>query len=335
GPPDGGLRDARRRADRERSAAPGDGRGRRHHAHAARQLLGRLDDARDRGRGRRVDDHRRKADERRDLPGGQPRARRQRPQLRGEDDRERRGERPQQPGHRARSHAARARLPDRSRRDADRGRDVHLRRHSPAAERAGRRGQRVDVQHAVRRPGGRRDPDPRNRRAVRDPQPRRAPADEAPREPRRDVLGHDRGQPAEPRVPLQPELSMNPVRDERGIIMVVALGIVAALAGLTLAVATSGQMSTLTAALSTHAANAFYAADGAAYYGLSDINNFVPFMAPRATNLEGGPADLKSTVTANYEAYRALPGNLLIRTVDGNVRPAQFGQNEGLGKMYI
>ncbi|HZR82079.1 MAG TPA: hypothetical protein VFD92_13365 [Candidatus Binatia bacterium] len=128
---------------------------------------------------------------------------------------------------------------------------------------------------------------------------------------------------------------MNPVRDERGIIMVVALGIVAALAGLTLAVATSGQMSTLTAALSTHAANAFYAADGAAYYGLSDINNFVPFMAPRATNLEGGPADLKSTVTANYEAYRALPGNLLIRTVDGNVRPAQFGQNEGLGKMYI
>lgn len=128
---------------------------------------------------------------------------------------------------------------------------------------------------------------------------------------------------------------MRTLRDERGIVMVVALGIVAALAGLTLAVATSGQMSSLTGALASQATNAFYAADGAAYFGLSDQANFVPFMAPRSTNLDGGDVDLKSTVTANYEAYRTLPGNLLIRTVDGAVRPAQFGQAEGLGKMYI
>ena len=40
---------------------------------------------------------------------------------------------------------------------------------------------------------------------------------------------------------------MNLIRNEKGVIMVVALGIVAALAGLTLSLATSGQMSTLSA----------------------------------------------------------------------------------------
>jgi hypothetical protein len=128
---------------------------------------------------------------------------------------------------------------------------------------------------------------------------------------------------------------MSTIRNENGIIMVVALGIVAALAGLTLSLATSGQMSTLSGALSTHSASAFYSADGAAYYALSDGDNFVPFMAPRTTNLQGGPVDLSSSVTSTYDSYRALPGNLLIRTTDGNVRAAQFGQNEGLGKMYL
>jgi hypothetical protein len=94
-------------------------------------------------------------------------------------------------------------------------------------------------------------------------------------------------------------------------------------------------MSTLSGALSVHSSNAFYSADGAAYYALSDGNNFVPFMAPRTVNLQGGPIDLSSSVTSTYDSYRALPGNLLIRTTDGNVRPAQFGQNEGLGKMYF
>lgn len=125
------------------------------------------------------------------------------------------------------------------------------------------------------------------------------------------------------------------LHNERGIVMVVALGVVTALAGLTLAMAMSGQMSSLGSALSAHATNAFYAADGAAYYGLSDAANFVPFMAPRTTNLQGSSVDLQSSVTATYEAHRALPGNLLVRTADGNVRAAQFGQNEGLGKMYV
>ena len=58
--------------------------------------------------------------------------------------------------------------------------------------------------------------------------------------------------------------------------MVVALGIVAVLAALTLAVATSGQMSTATSALSTHSGAAFHVADGAAHYALSDDLNFVP-----------------------------------------------------------
>lgn len=128
---------------------------------------------------------------------------------------------------------------------------------------------------------------------------------------------------------------MKSLSNERGIVMVVALGIVAALAGLTLAVASSGQMSTLTSALSSQAARAFYAADGAAYFALADPNNFVPFDPPKTTNLHGGQLDLDATVVANYEAYRSLPGNLLIRTTDGNVRPAQFGQGEGLGKMYV
>jgi hypothetical protein len=128
---------------------------------------------------------------------------------------------------------------------------------------------------------------------------------------------------------------MRTIRDERGIVMVVALGIIVALSGLALAVAKSGQMSTLTGALSAHATNAFYLADGAAYYALGDNANFVPDMAPRTTNLVGDAASINSSVTASYQNYRALPGHLLIRTTDGIVRPAQFGQNDGLGKMYF
>lgn len=128
---------------------------------------------------------------------------------------------------------------------------------------------------------------------------------------------------------------MNLHRNERGVIMVVTLFLVAALAGLTAAVMASGQMSTITGTLATQQANAFYAADGAAYYALSDDANFVPFMAPRTTNLTGGQPNLNSSVTSSYVGYRALPGNLLIRTTDGAMRAAQFGQNEGLGKMYV
>lgn len=124
------------------------------------------------------------------------------------------------------------------------------------------------------------------------------------------------------------------VRDERGIVMVAALGMMVALAGLALAVATSGQMSTLTGALGVHATAAFHVADGAAQYGLGDSQNFVPFMPDRQTDLSQDAVALEGTVTASYLSYRALPGNLLIRTTDGKLRAAQFGQNEGLGKMY-
>lgn len=127
---------------------------------------------------------------------------------------------------------------------------------------------------------------------------------------------------------------MNTLRNDRGIVMIAALGIIVALSGLSLMVASSGQMSTLTGALSVQAARAFHAADGAAYFGLGDQQNFVPDMATRETNHSTTSAVIDATVTASYLNYRALPGNLLIRTTDGKIRPAQFGQGEGLGKMY-
>ena len=133
---------------------------------------------------------------------------------------------------------------------------------------------------------------------------------------------------------------MKALSNERGVVLVVALGITVALAVLSLAIANSGQMSTLTGALTTHSANAFYIADGAAYYALGDDANFVP--QATTNTLVRGPIDLSSaaaslpaTYTSTFLNYHALPGNLLIRTTDGNVRPAQFGQNDGLGKMYL
>lgn len=127
---------------------------------------------------------------------------------------------------------------------------------------------------------------------------------------------------------------MRTLRDERGIVLIAALGMMIALAGMSLAVATSGQMATLTSALAGHSTDAFHVADGSAHHGLSDNLNFVPFMATRVSNLQGAGPAMPGTVTASYVNYRALPGNLLIRTTDGQVRPAMFGQGEGLGKMY-
>ena len=54
---------------------------------------------------------------------------------------------------------------------------------------------------------------------------------------------------------------MKTIRNDRGVVMIAALGIIVALAGLSLVVATSGQMSTLTGAIASQAASAFYAAD--------------------------------------------------------------------------
>ncbi|MBM4265283.1 MAG: hypothetical protein FJ144_01505 [Deltaproteobacteria bacterium] len=127
---------------------------------------------------------------------------------------------------------------------------------------------------------------------------------------------------------------MKTLRNDRGVVMIAALGIIVALAGLSLVVATSGQMSTLTGAIASQAAAAFYAADGGAYYSLGDNDNFDPNVPTRVVDLATSPASLPSTVTSSFVNYRALPGNLLIRTTDGRVRAAQFGQNEGLGKMY-
>lgn len=127
---------------------------------------------------------------------------------------------------------------------------------------------------------------------------------------------------------------MRTLRNERGIVMIAALGIIVALAGLSLVVTSSGQMSTITGALHSQASQAFYTADGAAYYALGEQANFVPDMPDRYTNHTSTSANLDATVKATYLNYRALPGNLLIRTTDGKVRPAQFGQGEGLGKMY-
>lgn len=128
---------------------------------------------------------------------------------------------------------------------------------------------------------------------------------------------------------------MKTLRDERGIVMVVALGIVIALAALSLAVAKSGQMSTLTGALSGQVASAFYLADGAAYHALGDPNLFQPDNQVRSIDLSGGATQMNSGADVRFTLYRSLPGNLLIRTTDGKMRPAQFGQNEGLGKMYF
>jgi hypothetical protein len=132
---------------------------------------------------------------------------------------------------------------------------------------------------------------------------------------------------------------MKAVRNERGVVMVVALGIVLALAGLSLTVARSGQMSTLTGALSAHLANAFYMADGAAYHALGDPTFYV-VPAPGATPVTvardlTNETQIPSRAEVRFSLYRSLPGNLLIRTTDGRVRPGQFGQNEGLGKMYF
>jgi hypothetical protein len=44
---------------------------------------------------------------------------------------------------------------------------------------------------------------------------------------------------------------------------------------------------------------------------------------------------MPSRAEVRFSLYRSLPGNLLIRTTDGKVRPGQFGQNEGLGKMFF
>jgi len=60
------------------------------------------------------------------------------------------------------------------------------------------------------------------------------------------------------------------MRNQRGMVMVVALGVMIALAAMSLAIARSGQMSTLTGSLSAQTANAFYLADGAAYHALGD-----------------------------------------------------------------
>lgn len=131
---------------------------------------------------------------------------------------------------------------------------------------------------------------------------------------------------------------MKTIGNERGVVMVVALGIVLALAALSLTVARSGQMSTLTGALSAHTANAFYMADGAAYHALGDPVLFVapaPGAPPVAQAKDLTDIGIPSQASVLFSLYRSLPGNLLIRTTDGKVRPGQFGQNEGLGKMFF
>ena len=123
--------------------------------------------------------------------------------------------------------------------------------------------------------------------------------------------------------------------DERGIVMIVALGLIVALLALSLQVATSSQMAALTSGLARQSADAFHTADGGASYALDDDMNFVPNMVARSVDLTSSPGAVEATVTASYLSYRALPGNLLVRTTDGRMRPAQFGQNEGLGRMYL
>jgi hypothetical protein len=117
--------------------------------------------------------------------------------------------------------------------------------------------------------------------------------------------------------------------------MVVALGIVLGLAAMSMTVARSGQMSTITGALSAQLANAFYLADGAAYFALGDPTLYVPDHLNREVDLSGGSTTMNSKAYVKFALYRSLPGNLLVRTTDGRMRPGQFGQNEGLGKMYF
>jgi hypothetical protein len=128
---------------------------------------------------------------------------------------------------------------------------------------------------------------------------------------------------------------MRTMRNERGMVMVVALGVMVALAAMSLAIARSGQMSTLTGALSAQTANAFYLADGAAYFALGDPSVFVPDNNVYTKDLSSGTTNMPSQAYIQFALYRSLPGNLLIRTTDGKVRAGQFGQNEGLGKMYF
>jgi len=127
---------------------------------------------------------------------------------------------------------------------------------------------------------------------------------------------------------------MKTIRNERGIVLVVALGITIAMAAMSLAIARSGQMSTMTGMLSAQVANAFYMADGAAYHAIGDATLFVPdsSMHPKSLTSE---AQMPSRAEVRFALYRSLPGNLLIRTTDGKIRPGQFGQNEGLGKMFF
>ena len=108
-----------------------------------------------------------------------------------------------------------------------------------------------------------------------------------------------------------------------------------ALAAMSLAIARSGQMSTLTGSLSAQTANAFYLADGAAYYALGSPNVFVPDSNIYSIDLTAAPTSMPSQAAVQFSLYRSLPGNLLIRTTDGKLRAGQFGQNQGLGKMYF
>ena len=62
---------------------------------------------------------------------------------------------------------------------------------------------------------------------------------------------------------------------------------------------------------------------------------YVPDNTTRQVDLSGGSTAMNSSAYVKFAQYRSLPGNLLVRTTDGKVRPGQFGQNEGLGKMYF
>jgi hypothetical protein len=128
---------------------------------------------------------------------------------------------------------------------------------------------------------------------------------------------------------------MRTLENQRGMVLVVALGVMVALAAMSLAIARSGQMSSLTGALSAQTANAFYLADGAAYYALGTPALFNVDNNTYTQNLASLDAAMPSQSAVKYALQRSLPGNLLIRTTDGQVRAAQFGQGEGLGKMYF
>src|ERR1700687_4697323 len=109
---------------------------------------------------------------------------------------------------------------------------------------------------------------------------------------------------------------MRMMRNERGMVLVVALGVMIAMAAMSLAIARSGQMSTLTGSLSAQTANAFYLADGAAYYALGDPAVFVPDTNTYSKDLTSSPTSMPSQAYIKFALYRSLPGNLLIRTTD-------------------